>query len=208
MTRLLAETPLVAFDGADPVPIETVAGTPIDPTRRWSCRADVRYLVDYGAHTTVPTSLCEHIRRRRHQSVPSPELATRLGVGEQLVKFHARGDCEHVERVPPARGQTTRWQCACWRRRSQLGDTAAEIRDRSPSDVALRRVEQHVRGECSHDDGLVAPNPRQTIDQETCLAWRRRSDDEPITEIATDTAWGYGAVWMHANGRCGHEASP
>lgn len=205
--RLGAETPFVAFAGVAAAPIEDAVGAPVDSTRRSSVLRDARYLMDYGAYTLVPTSVCEHIRRRRHQSISSETLAENLGLCSTAVKYHARGDCEHADTVPTARGQTTRWQCACWRRRSRLGDTAAEIRDRTPSNVSLRRVEQHVRGECCHSDELVAANPRRTVDRETCRSWRRRYSDETAEEIAAESAWTPAAVRKHGGGRCGHEVS-
>jgi len=205
--RLGAETPFVAFDGVAAVPIVDAVGAPIDPTRRSSVLRDARYLMDFGAYTRVPTSVCEHIRRRRHHSVSSETLSEELGICSTAVKYHARGDCEHADTVPPARGQTTRWQCACWRRRSRLGETVAEILERAPSGVAHRRVELHVRGECAHGDELVAANPRRTVDRKTCRLWRRRYRNESGAEIAEDSQWTPAAVRKHGSGRCSHEVS-
>lgn len=180
-------------------------GTTLDPTRRSPLPLDLAFWQEHGPMTIVPTSVCAHIRRRRHQCESSSTLSDEFGIAQDNINYHARGDCAHASRVPTVDGKTSKWACASWRRRAELGDTTAEIRDAVDADIDHERVKVHVRGECRHDDDLVAPQPRETVSRSECWRWQRRARNESASTIAEETDWKYPTVLRHASGRCSHE---
>lgn len=185
-------------------PVTDRIGSPLDPFSL-SYQADVAYTLEVSLRGTVPTSVCEYIRRQRHQGVSSLVLAEELELSGTQVRYHASGCCGHRELVPPSHGKISRWLCACWRRRKQLGDGSETIAENSPVEVDPRAVRAHVSGECSHDHGLVEPVVREYVSESACQAWRRRYDGN-IREVSrTVDEWGYCTVRNHVRGDCEHD---
>lgn len=185
-------------------PVIDRIGSPLDPFSA-SFPADIEYTLEVSLRGRVPTSVCELIRHRSHQGVSGLVLSETLGLSREQVRYHARGDCGHRDLVPPAEGKISRWLCACWRRRKQLGDGSRTIAAKCPTPVDPRTVRAHVSGECSHDHELVDPVIREYVSESACQAWRRRYDGNIRAVARTVAEWGYATVRDHVRGDCEHD---
>lgn len=98
----------------------------------------------------INSSRCAVAREMRHDGIKYPDIAERFDCHKSSIYYHAVGDCQCDNNVPPATRtrDITEIECMRMREMHDVGVSMRRIEERTGR--AYHTVRYHVKGECAH----------------------------------------------------------